>query len=376
VPPLPDVPTKELLKNVVEMKRPKVSAPLPPPPEAAGEDLLQQPAVIDKPPVRKTAAKGPAPGTPMEEPPSYTRANRRRRNSLWIDWGVVGLLSVLLFAVVLALSRHMMLAKESEPPITEPAPLVEFAPEPVVLPAAEPAPVEPVQPAEVPAPPPPQEIEKKKVVQEKPLVKDVAPTELLLSVQTLGGNKVKIDLRTDAAGDYPVYVQIVGLPGQVAEGASFYKFMKINPKGDRREPLDLSGLNLPQGRFILRAETGSLKKEARMNVGVTEPQFKQNVARLRKMYAFAIWKERLELFRLIQIMDKRLTEALAGKKFNAKGLEALSAVKRTNGANYILYDQWFEAKEILAEARTAPSMALLGRLKQAREKLSTFSVWK
>jgi hypothetical protein len=374
--PLPDVPGKELLKSVVEMKRAEPPAnpavPPPPPPEAATPDLTSNPApppVVEKRKSSKPVAHDRR-AKPMETPPDFKKASRRRRSSAWVDWAVVGGLAIVLCAVILTVGRYVQNSQtDNEPPIVEPAP-VTAAPEP---PAEPPKEREEVAPLEAPPEIPPDIKAEKKA---EP-VKSVAPTELTLNVNTSGPNQVKIDLRTDAAGEeYPVYLQIVGLPGQVADGAAYYKFLRLNTKGDRKEPLDLSGLNLPQGRFILRAETGTLKKETKMNVGVNETAFKQTVARLRKSYASAIWKERLELFRLSQVLEKHLTEAAGGKKFSTRGLEAIGNVKRTNGANYILYDQWFEMKEILTAAKTAPSIALLGRLRQARERLATFSVWK
>ncbi len=377
LPEVPEVPAAVALKNVVEMKRPGVPAvppPPPPPPEAKTPDLTEMaPAIIDKPPERERRKS--SRGKPMADAPDKRRASRRRRNSAWADWAVVIALALVLCGVVLTLSHYLQKQSSQETAIIEPAP-VPSAPDvpPVneVAAAPEPAP-------EIPTEPPPEVPPEPGVAAESEPIptKSVDPTELVLSVQTVGANQVKIELRTDAYGDeYPVYLQIVGLPGQVAEGASFYKFMKVSAKGNRKEPLDLTGLNLPQGRFIFRAEAGSLKKEAKVSVGVGEASFKQTVSRLRKSYAHAIWKERLELFRLSQLLEKQLTEAAGGKKFSAKGLDALNAVKRSNGAAYILFDQWFEMKEILTLAKTAPSVALLGRLKQLREKLATFSVWK
>lgn len=383
-PPLPEVPAGSALRNVVEMKRAEPPAnpavPPPPPPEAATPDLTIEP-IEKRKSHRPVAKERRAIPKPMAEPPDPRKAARRRRAAVWMDWAIVLGLAVVLCGVVLALTHYMRDQSALEGgQVTEPAPIAAMESSPEAGPAdGASAPSEPAAPedsAEVFEPPPevPPETEVKKEV---PPVKAVAPTELVLNVQNSGPNQVKIELRTDAAGDEnPVYLQIVGLPGQVTDGASYYRFMKLSAKGDRREPLDLSGLNLPQGRFILRAETGTLKKEAKLSVGVGEAAYKQTVARLRKTYAHAIWKERLELFRLSQVLEKQLTEAAGGKKFSGKGLEAINNVRRGNGAAYILYDQWFEMKEILTAAKATPSMALLGRLKQAREKLATFSVWK
>jgi hypothetical protein len=166
------------------------------------------------------------------------------------------------------------------------------------------------------------------------------------------------------------------LPGHVAEGASFYRYLKFKPSGDRDTPIDLSDVKLPQGKFILRVQSGNLNKEAKMSIGTNETQFKQAVGRLRKTYAAAIWKERLALFALAQTLEKQITEAAGGKPFNSKVLRALNGVKKSTGANYILFDQWYELKDIMDEAKTGASAALLARAKQAKERISTFTVWK
>lgn len=392
-PPLPEIPAADLLKNVVEMKRARVPQPEPEPPEAKTNDLTKKdepprkrppkadeaatkivtPRIPDPEPQQQTQAKA-----PEELPPEVPRKKKkkRRRSSLLLDWGVVLLLAVVLCLTVLFLSRYAM--KKPLPDTDKFAELhqPELNPPPadVQPPAPPPQPVTPKPEARQPQPEKTADAEDEQATPKNE--KQTPPTELVLNVQAVNSNQVRIEIRSDAGSNYPVYVQIVGLPGQVTEGASFYKFMKITPKGDSKKPLDLSGLKLPQGRFILRAQTGDLKKEKQLAVGVTEAAFKQTVARLRKMYAYSVWKERLALFAMAQAMEKKVGEALAGKKFDGRGFEALNAVKRTNGGNYVLFEQWWELKELLADAKSDPNMVLLGKVKQAREKLSTFSVWK
>jgi hypothetical protein len=363
MPPLPEIPAQELIKNVVEMKRGETPPPVPP--EATTPDLSvvgMIPPPLEKRrksrPVDKERRTKPADGRPMEE------------KTAWKDWAIVGVLALAFCAVALTASFQLSSPSDVDNPPSIPAPKPTAAPaaemEKTLEPPSELSPdFKSVEKADEPNR---REIEKSE---------DKAPTELTLNVQSAGPNQVKIELRTDASGDdYPVYFQVIGLPGQVSDGASYYKFLRLNAIGDHKETIDLSGLDLPQGRFIFRAETGNLKKEAKLNIGVSDAAYKQTMARLRKVHAHAIWRERLELFRLSQVLEKQLADALGGKKFSGKGLEALNGVKRSTGANYVLYDQWFEMKEILTAAKTAPSMALLGRLKQARERLATFSVWK
>lgn len=356
--PSPPEPSgEELLKNVVEVKRPKVPLPAPPPPEAK---IGSAPAA---PPALEVSTAGSEPAAEMERPisPAVTHAKRR---GILTDWTVVGALALLFASFVFVGWRYLVARNVVEEPFTDEAPAVAEAPEVKAPLAVAPTVANPAEKPNAPAEPP------------APPKKSAPPTELVLNVQNVSGTQVSIEVRTDAGPDFPVTVQIVGQPGFVSEGAAFYRLMKITPKGEGLKPVDLSGMKLPQGRFILRVETGSLKKEARMAVGVTEAPFKQAVARLRKQHAHAIWRERLQLLRLSEELEGRLAEAIAGKKFSSKGLEALQAVTRANGADFLLFDNWWEMKEIVAGAKTLPTLALMARLKKAREALRTFSVWK
>ncbi|HMN70208.1 MAG TPA: hypothetical protein PKC28_16835, partial [Bdellovibrionales bacterium] len=171
-------------------------------------------------------------------------------------------------------------------------------------------------------------------------------------------------------------VQLVGLPGQVVEGAAFYRFIKLTPTGNRETPLDLSQLDLPQGIFILRVETGDLKKETRLSVGVGDPDYKKSVNRQRKIWAHAIWKERLQLFALSTALEKELVSGKSRKKFNHKPFQSLNQVSRASGGDYLLFENWMEVKDLYQKARTEPSLALIEKTKRARDRIALFSVWK
>lgn len=405
LPPLPDLPAEKILENVTVMKRVNPLLETPPPPEATGKDLSKvEPPKIDShrvlpaldptPPAPKGEApppkptkilpSAPPPPIPKETPASVktppaakaqappmdetvirfqpdetlasdeiTATNLQPvgpKPKRWVDFGIVVFLIFILGATALLVTRYMNRTK---------APKVEA---PVVAEAPPPPKVE-----EKPVLPPPKP---------EPVVPDTPPTELVLNVQTISSTQVKIEIRSDSGPSFPVYVQIVGLPGQVSEGPSFYRYLKFEPSGSKSTPIDLSDVKLPQGKFILRAQTGTLTKEARMNIGVTETQFKQAVGRLRKVHSASIWKERLALFALAQILEKQITEAAGGKNFSSKGLGPLASVKKSNGANYIMFEQWWELKEIMDAAKTGASASLLARAKQARERISTFTVWK
>ena len=274
----------------------------------------------------------------------------------FIDWGIVAALVALVVAAVFAISGYIRGPIPKQ--ITQETTMVGLIPE------SEPRVDEPEPPPLVFEAPP------------EKSAKATSPTELYLNVQTISSNQVRIDVRTDASADFPVYVQIVGLPGQVAEGPSYYRYLKFSAEGEGLRPVDLSGLKLPQGKFFFRVSTGDLRKEARVSVGVNEVQFKEVVAKLRKQHAHIIWAERLALFKLSTDLEKELTGSLGGLKFNARKFESLASVKRSNGGKYVMFDSWYELKEIVQEARAGISKAQLARTRNLRERLASFSVWK
>jgi hypothetical protein len=203
-----------------------------------------------------------------------------------------------------------------------------------------------------------------------------APTELALNVKNRNQNQVTVELRTNGTKEFPVYVQVVGVPGHVTAGASFYRYIRARPTGDMRKPIDLSKIKLPQGRLIVRASSGVLKKEAKVNVGVNDPQYKSAIRRVRKLHAYSIWNERLKLVNLSSLLAARVKEAVSGQKFSSKGLEAISQVRLVNGYKYALFDDWFELKAILTEAQKEPSAALASRAKRIYDKMVAYTVWK
>ncbi len=380
---------EDLIKNVVELKRPKIPEPVPPPPEAAGPDLTR-----DKPKEKspkelarmKPERQRPPPIPKLPEPdleatviidePAQSKGKKRRRKSVpWVDWGIVVILVVVLGAVALVLSRNIKRQRTLEVPANT---VVETAP-----PAATTGPVG--YEIEDEAPPeivdedvePPAKAEPPKVAEDKPdePVKkpSKAPSELILAVQSRNNTQARVDLRTNGTPEVPVYVQVVGLPGQVTSGASFYRYLRLKPTGDIKQPLDLSKIKLPQGKLIFRANTGELKREAKLNLGVNDPQFKSNLNRVRKLHAYSIWSERLTLLRVSGLLAERIA---AGGKLSTKGLETLNDVRLVNGYKFALFDDWYELKGIYDEARKQSSPALAAKARKIRDKMLSFSVYK
>lgn len=289
------------------------------------------------------------------------------------DWAIVlGLVVMLVVAIVVLSRRHT-----DGPEIPPTVPVLEHleangpielqppgeaqalpAPEDPVPPGAD-LPAVPATPAAAePTPPPP------------PPPKPRAPTKLALSANT-SGSEFKIEVRSDGTKEFPVFLQIVGLPGQVTQGASFYRYFKIEATGDASAPLELPDLDLAPGRYRLRAETANLQREAELSFGTGETSFKQAVARARKLNAAAVWGERLALYRQARALEQRLASG------QMRGFEALAQVKKATGANYIFFDDWWEMKEIVREARQQKiTPALKDRARKLRERIATFSVWR
>jgi hypothetical protein len=374
-PPLPPIPSEspeEMLKNVVEMKRPDLRQGVrePVPEEAITPDLVQHPDLERMPPARTERRARPR----RKSETAWLERDRRSRTKskvLWMDWVIVGILMVSLGVGAFYVSRSMNQAKRDEFPKSRPPLETGTLPETPESGSV----VEFNPPAESPpghagssAPEPPSEAVEK--------VPSHAPASLTLTVHPQGPNQPRIEIRTDGSPDFPVHVQVMGMSGQVADAPGFYRYIRLKPTGDPMRTLDLSALKLPPGKFVVMAETGELHKEALLAFGTGETAYKQNVARVRKMYAYAIWKERLDLIRFSQRLEERVVLSLKAKKFSTKGLEAVAAIKRGNRVGYILFREWWELKELYDVARREPAEVPLDRLTKLRHRLAEFSVWK
>lgn len=367
---------EELIRNVVELKRPKLPEDEPPPPEARGPDLTKPappPVPVDEEPtvisVRPSLEKVPE----VRDEVTSTRVKKRRRKSVpWVDWGIVVILVVVLGAVALVLSRNIKRQRTLEVPantVVETVPPT-VAKEPVAYEDEPDTPEIIDEDIDPPKSPP-------KAAEEKPseAVKKTsrAPTELVLSVKSRNNTQARVDVRTNGTAEFPVFVQVIGLPGQVTSGASFYRYVRLKPTGDFRQPLDFSKVKLPQGRLIFRARTGDLKREAKLNLGVNDPAYKQSLKRVRKLHAYSIWSERLSLLRVSGLLADRIGK---GGKLSPRGFEVLNEVRVANGYKYALFDDWFELKDIYDEARKQSTPALAAKARRIRDKMLSFSIYK
>ncbi len=391
--PVPEVSAKELLKNVVEFKRPLPPIPEPPPPEAKTSDLTKGDG---PPPVpgaggrerRSTVRQATPPEpSPVVEPKAAPKKKRSAR--LAVDWGLVGVLVLVLAGAVVLVSRFA-LVKNGSGAGSNILPALETDSPGEAINSAKPKPVNENEPI---AGPPAADAEADAAGSQanssdatmeepaEPLLpakpESKMPGELSLAVRMVSSNQARIEIRTDGSAEYPVYVQIVGYAGQVGDGGAFYRYMRYIPSGNPRQALDLSSLKLPQGKFVLRAETGTLKRETKFSLGLNDPIYKRAVLKQRKMWAHAIWRERLTLFHLSQLLERQIAQGMVPtKKFSAKGLDALLVVKRANGAKYFIFEEWWELHQVAKAAKDGSTPVLLARAQRVRDRLATFSVWK
>ena len=286
----------------------------------------------------------------------------------WMDWGLVGALVLVLAGTVLLISRFVM----------KPAPMPEI---PALADNSQPgvqsdlADLPAVQ-ADSESQPEAGHAAESSTQEEKQHVPK-SPESLHLSVQAAGGGQPRLIVRTDGTFEYPVYLQVIGMTGQVSEGGAYYRYLKLTPTGNWMKPIEFGPIRLPQGKFIARAETGELKKEVKFSWGVNDAKWKQNLAQQRKTWAYAIWKERLALYRLSVALEKQIGQAmLPGKRFSGRGWEPLVALKRSSGGNYLMFDDWWELHEIVKEAKKSVNAPLLARAAREREKLASFTIWK
>ena len=392
VPPVAQESAADLLKNVVELRRP-TRATEPAKPAEAGDEITwvpQQnsmssdtapgvppplpvhaqshastpppmPAVTPAP--RAATVAPPVQSRPVTvapaavKPPAPEELEPEVESRPLFDWGLVAVLALILIGTVLIISRFVQLRPTSEPVVVSEPP-ANFEPPP--------APVAPPLRAEVT--PSRSEAEPVKSVSRP-------PKEILLSVQTVN-NLAHIDLRCDASPDFAVNVQIIGFAGQVTEGPGFYRFMRMNSTGSLGQPIDLSGLKLPEGHFVVRADSGTVKKEVKFSWGLNDPQYKTTIAHQRKLWSGSLWRERLTLFRLSEALSKALSAA-GGGKFSGRGFESVLTLKRTNPSSYVLFDDWWELHDIATAAKDeGVTPGLVARTEKEQEHLSAFTVWK
>lgn len=401
LPPVPKVreeSSAELLKNIVEMKRMNFSLPdFDIPPEAKDESSISTSPYIGRPEEFTRTAKVPvtreevtqvvAPPAPEVVPPVPKKMRKRPKVEVehteiriqvedededessrpWMDWGLVGALVLLLAGSVMIVSRFMLKSTSLAPEATS-AVSETKAPPPAEAPGAT---------AETES----QDLAAPTVVESRPgenkQIESKKPESLNLSVQAAGSGQPRLIVRSDGTAEYPVYLQIIGLTGQVSEGGSYYRLLKLSPNGNWMKPIEFGPLKLPQGKFIARAETGELTKEVKFSWGVNDAKAKQNLVAQRKTWAYAIWKERLALYRLTVALEKQIAQALQpGKRFSGRGWEPLVGLKRSSGGNYLMFDDWWELHDIVKDAKKGVSPTLLARTQRQRDRLASFSVWK
>ena len=318
------------------------------------------PATIPNPP------KATPPAAPASAP-FIPRTPRREevRAAKWTDWSIVAALVVALGAGVgIFLVKRAKHARPATVAAIAPPPAMTTAPtETVEAPPASP------EVAEAPASPEPAPFEP------APAPRAAESTELTLDVQASGG-KARIDVRSNVAAQVPIYVQIIAAPGQVADAPAYYKYVRVNATGSRDRPVDLSAIDLPLGSYQIAAEVRDQRRQTTLNLGVGENKFRQAVGRQRKLGSAAIWQERLRLYATVGQLTQALQKSGPGKSFSSRGFANLDHVKKTTGAKYLFFEEWWELKQIVQEARRGVNVELLARAKRVQDRVLTASVWR
>lgn len=386
---------EDAVEPTIFVPRKDIEGAAPPPRTGQIEVTLKRTRAPDPAP---PAAPTPAPRAPRGEAPAMFvegRVNRRSERSPWSDWFVVlALVAVLAVGIAVVLAkRHQAVpravptaalapassAPAPAPVASAPPPLDASPPEDVAppidgdvtnLPAPDAAlSTEPASPAEIEPPPP--------AAPPTPApVATRAPTELRLSVTTSADGHARVDVRSNGSPDIPVFVQVVGLPGQVSDGPASYRFVRAASRGTLGKPVDLSNLEIPPGRYHITVDSGAHRRETTLNFGVGESRGRQALARQRKLGAGALWQERLRLYRVSQQVGEALRASGAGKKLSPRAFASLDLVGPATGAKYLFFDDWAELRTIVREGRTRVTADLLTRAQRARDRVATFSVYR
>jgi len=320
-------------------------------------------------PVRKSAPPEPPPGPvrakarvePPRSPTDWTRLLRASKN---VDLAIVaGVVLVLLVSVIWVSRRSDRVPVPDVPVATIPGANIKDPPTELSPPAPDHQGVDTLGPVagepELPANP--------------PAVK-IPPTRLSLVARPQSSNQAYIQIRSNGSLDFPIFMQIVGLPGQVADAPAYYRFYRFESTG---EPIELSQLSLSMGKYVVRVESGGVRREAVLRLGTSEALYRQGVAKQRKLASASFWRERLQVYRLSRELEDGLKEALARKQaLPAKAKYApIQAVTAANGNRYLLFEQWWELKQIFSEARTRATPELVARAAKLSDRLRSFSVW-
>lgn len=421
-------PERELLRDVMQLKRVPLEKDVPPPEarEAEGRPRSEPPRVSAPPPERKMESllpqPPPLPGSPpvpengvFEErrakgPSSERRRSRRRKKDFWrmLSWLDYMLVALIVSGLVTAgyllarannwFERAEGGAAESEQAMS-PVESAEDWPEPSesgpedpgewqasdepALPAETALPSGPVAPSETASSQAVQKIPAEKAVPAlppKPKVakrfrSDVVKGSLSLAVR---GGKNKLSFTVVSGSSEPVSLQIIGPPGQVVGAASYYKYMRASPGADGLVPFETKQLSLPAGRYIARVSRGDLVREQKFSLGTTQSDFNKQIAASRKMHSQVIWQERVRLMKLTEQLEAFIQQKLRQPKSAVKwnDLAELANVKKASGGQYVIFDSWWELKEIFDEAKAAPSKDDLARVQDFRRRLALMTVWK
>ena len=203
-----------------------------------------------------------------------------------------------------------------------------------------------------------------------------APKQLTLTVHVDPAFKPHIEIHSDASWNYPLTLQIVGVPGKISSSAGFHQTLTLGSRGALQAPVLVPALNLPFGYFVVRVLSGGLKREVPMAIGVETASYRQALKSGRSPWIAQIEADRHRLVNVSQILHSRFVSSLTKHhRFNWAEFDVLRKVGVSSGRDFVLFDDWWELREIWRQAGTAgtPSADVMRRLDREIERLRTVS---
>lgn len=268
----------------------------PPPPEAVGPDLAelqllpqqeippQEAASPETPPQTQGASSAiPTPPAVPEEVSNRAvrnaarairakanRETRRQQKEAWSIWRQIFILAIL----VIAVAYKLFVVDEVKllpPPPPPPPPPVAVTPPPPLPP--------PVERHDVP------EVETPAVKRPPRVVKHPLATRLRIRIGPDTGQGASVSVETDAPPEQFIWLEVVGLPGQLTDHSHFYKRVKWSSA----KPLDILNGEISAGLYVLRAES-----KRRLQVPELDKMSREDV---RKMIFQDLWRDLLEFYK-------------------------------------------------------------------------------
>jgi hypothetical protein len=257
-----------------------------------------------------------------------------------------------------------------EQPVPPPPPPQAAAPQPVI-------PIVPQAPQPPPPPPPPEvvpvPVQEVKEVPDAPelppikkIVKKKVATRLKLHINMDAAGGASMSVETDAPPEQPIWLEVVGLGGQLTDQSHFYKKIKWNTG----KPLDVLDGEISSGYYKMRATAGDLTMEEKFEIGVHEKGFSDRLKRERKIGYNEFWSERKRLF----LTAKSLEHALS--RPHRSSISELDRMGQSGAAKMIFPEIWNELIDIYKNARGPNAAAAASRLAAVQTRIASLSLYR